>query len=115
MTTQTIDAGNQRQAYLVIGGLAAVWVIAAMLRPDTTFHLGPIILPLIPLIVAPKAARMTGVVVAIAVGAGVTAVLSITGNLSGPSLEPSPSALAESMLTLVGSGVLALGFARLTR
>ena len=52
---------------------------------------------------------------AVALGAAVIAFLSLTGNLSGPAFEPFPSALAESVLTLIGSGVLALGLARVTR
>jgi len=115
MTTRTIGASTERQTYLVIAGIAAVWIVAALLRPEPTFHLGPIILPLIPLFVAPKSARMKAVGVAIGIGAGVVVILSLTGNLSGPAFEPFPSALAESVLTLVGAGLLALGFARVTR
>jgi hypothetical protein len=115
MTTQSIVAPPERQTYLTIAGLAAVWILAALLRSDTTFHLGPVILPIIPLLIAPKESRVKAVGVAIGAGAVVISVLFLTGNLSGPAFEPFPSALAESVLALVGTGILALGFARMTR
>lgn len=115
MTTPTIAAPALRQTYLAIAGLAGVWVVAALLRTETTFHLAPIILPLIPLLIAPKGNRTKAVGVAVGVGAGAIAILSVTGNLSGPAFEPFSSAVAESVLTLIGSGILALGLARVTR
>ena len=115
MTTRTIGAPAERQTYLVTVAIAAVWILAALLRTETTFHLGPAILPIIPLLVAPKDSRVKAVSVALGIGTGVIALLSFTGNLSGPSFEPFPSAVAESVFTLVGSGILALGFARFTR
>jgi hypothetical protein len=115
MTSQAIGAPARRQTYLTIAGIAGVWILAALLRSETTFHLGPVILPLIPLLIAPKENRMKAVGVAVGLGAAVIAILSVTGNLSGPAVEPFPSALAESVLTLVGTGILALGFARVTR
>jgi hypothetical protein len=115
MTTPSIVAPAERQTYLVILGIAAIWVVSAVLRPETTFHLGPVILPLIPLFTSPKEHRVKAVGVALGVGAGAIALLFFTENLTGPSFEPFPSALAESVLALVGSGILALGIARATR
>jgi hypothetical protein len=115
MTTTTIGAPAERQTYLITLGLSAVWIAAALLRPETTFHLGPIILPIVPMLIAPKEQRLKAVAVAIGIGAGVITLLSITGNLSGPAFEPFPSALAESVLALAGAGILSIGFARPTR
>ena len=115
MTTTAIDTHSERQTYLLTAGIAVVWIVAALVRSETTFHLGPIILPFVPLIVAPRAARLKAVGVALAMGAGVIALLWLTGNLSGPSFEPFASALAESVVTLAASGILALGFARFAR
>ena len=115
MTTTTIDTHTERQTYVLTAGIAMVWIAAALVRPETTFHLGPIILPFVPFIVAPKAARVRAVGLALAMGAGVIALLSLTGNLSGPSFEPFPSAFAESVVALAASGGLALGLARFTR
>ena len=114
MTTTTIDAHTERQTYLLTAGIALVWIVAAVVRSETTFHLGPIILPFVPLIAAPRPVRGKAVGVALAMGAGVIALLSLTGNLSGPSFEPFPSAVAESVVALAASGMLALGFARFT-
>jgi hypothetical protein len=115
MTSQAIGPPAERHTYLTIAGLAGVWILAAVLRSETTFHLGPVILPIIPLLNTPKENRMKAVSVAVGVGAAVIAILSVTGNLSGPAFEPFPSALAESVFMLVGTGILALGFARMTR
>jgi hypothetical protein len=34
--------------------LAAVWVVAAVVRQEATFHLGPLLLPLVPLVTTPR-------------------------------------------------------------
>ena len=115
MTTRTIGTPTERQTYLAIVGLAGVWVVAALLRTETTFHLGPIILPLIALLIAPRGSRTKPVGVAVGLGAGIIALLSLTGNLSGPSFEPFSSAVAESVVALIGSGILALGLTRVAR
>ena len=115
MTTRSIGAPAQRQTYLAIVGVAAIWILAAVLRSETTFHLGPVVLPLIPLLVAPPEGRMKAVGIAVGAGAAVIVILSVTGNLSGPAFEPFPSAVAESVFTLIGTGIFALGFAGVTR
>lgn len=115
MYARAIGAPAERHTYLVTVAIAAVWIVAALARTEVTFHLGPVILPMIPLLVATKGSRAKAVGVAVGIGAGVITVLSLTGNLSGPSFDPFSSAFAESVFTLVGAGSLAFGLARFTR
>lgn len=90
-------------------GIAAIWLIAAFLRPGTTLHLGPLLLPLIPAILGRDAEhpiRLTLIGIATAVAA--IAVLFSTGNLNGPSLGAFPDALTESIVFLAIAGVTGL-------
>lgn len=102
---------------LWVVGVAALWLVVALARSGTTLHLGPLLVPLIPLVVARKedfALRATGV--AAAIGLVVIAALWITGNLDGPALSPFPSALAESLVFLAaGTAIGLVGIATTTR
>lgn len=105
-----------RTTYGTIVLLAAVWVVAAYLRPDATFHLGPLILPLVPLVTVPKHANtVPGILFGWAVGALVIASLWLTSLLDGPALGPFSSATSESVAVLIGASIVGLISARLTR
>ncbi|MFV1999433.1 MAG: hypothetical protein ACC654_03620 [Acidimicrobiia bacterium] len=96
--------------------MAAIWILAAVLRPETTLHLGPVFVPLIPaFLLKGDDKALQGVVAGIAIGAATIATLSLTGNLDGPPIEPFQSTLTESFVVLAVSGVLALIFARVTQ
>jgi hypothetical protein len=94
MATPTIDTHATRQTHRFTAGIAIVWIVA---------------------ILAPSGTRLKSVGVAIGIGAGVIALLSLTGNLSGPAFDPFDSVLAESVVALAASGIIALGFARFAR
>lgn len=98
---------------LWVGSVAALWLVVATIRDGTTLHLGPLLVPLIPLVIArrePFAVRATAM--AFAVGLAVIGVLWATGNLNGPALEPFSSAVAESLAFLVaGTGIGVVGIA----
>ncbi|MGI9642776.1 MAG: hypothetical protein ACR2N9_08335 [Acidimicrobiia bacterium] len=102
-----------RSTMLWVGGVAALWLAVALARSGTTLHLGPLLVPVIPLVVAPKedfALRATAL--AAVMGLGVIGMLWATGNLNGPALDPFPSALAESVVFLVaGIAIGAMGIA----
>jgi len=92
---------------LWVAGVATLWLIVALAWSGTTLHLGPLLVPLIPLVVARKesfAMRMTGA--AAVVGLAVIAILWTTGNLDGPALSPFPSALAESLAFLAAGSTI---------
>ena len=87
-------------------GIAFVWIVAAFIRTETTLHLGPLLVPLVPAILGrdtdrPLALTLLGV----ATGAAVITILHLTGNLVGPALAPFSSALSESISLLAVGGV----------
>jgi len=116
-TTQSSSQSEQlRSAIFWTTGVAAIWILAALLRSETTLHLGPVFLPLIPAFLLKGDERaLQGVVAGIALGAATITLLSLTGNLDGPPIEPFTSTLTESFVVLAGSGGLALVFARFTQ
>jgi hypothetical protein len=115
MTTTITPSTSLRSALGWTAVIAAVWIIAAVLRPETTLHLGPLLLPLIPaFLLRGHASAYAGVLGGAAIGAAVLVVLLLSGNLDGPALEPFTSVIAESVALLVvatagGLGVVWLG------
>jgi hypothetical protein len=90
--------------------IAAVWIAAAVLRPETTLHLGPLFLPLIPaFLLRGHDGAYAGVLGGAAMGVGVLAILLLSGNLDGPTLEPFTSVISESIVLLAGATAAGLG------
>ena len=90
-------------------GVAIVWIAAAILRPETTLHLGPIFLPLIPaFLLRGTPDSLKGVLAGVTIGAVTIAVLTLTGNMDGPPLEPFTDPLTESIAFLAGAGIIGL-------
>jgi hypothetical protein len=116
-TTQSSTQSVQlRSAIAWTAGVAAIWILAAVLRPETTLHLGPVFLPLIPAFLLKGDERaLVGVVAGIALGAATITLLSLTGNLDGPPIEPFTSTLTESYVVLAVSGILGLIFSKVTQ
>lgn len=108
MTTTTHHRVPSTSVLAWTAGIAAVWLIAAFLRADTTLHLGPLLLPLVPALLgrdAENPIRLT--LIGIGAGAVAIVVLFTSGNLDGPALEPFNSALTESLVLLgVGSAIV---------
>lgn len=96
--------------------IALVWITYALVRDDTTVHLGPLVVPFVPVATAhgaPRIVALTGFATALA--AVVVVVLAATGNLDGPALGPFADATAESLVTLGVSASAALAVALLSR
>jgi hypothetical protein len=109
MSTTTHERVLDGSVLAWTGAIAAIWLIAAFLRPGTTLHLGPLLLPLIPAILGRDTEhpmRLTLIGIAAAILAIV--ILSATGNLSGPSLGAFPDALTESIAFLAIGSVIGL-------
>jgi len=116
MTTKTQSQTPTLQTFGVVALLAGVWLVAAILRPDSTFHLGPVLLPLVPLLTTPRDSDpRQAILFGIATGFVVLLILGIGGRLDGPAFEPFPSVAAESVFALLASGAVGLVFARATR
>lgn len=97
-------------------GIAVLWVFVALLRPGTTLHLGPVLVPLIPLVIAPRESHASrSAVLAAVIAVAVTAGLATTGNLDGPALTPFPNALVESGVGIAVGAALGLAGTRSAR
>jgi hypothetical protein len=116
MTTTTHQRVPDTSILTWTMGIAFVWLIAAFVRSDTTMHLGPLLLPMVPAVLGRYADHTIGItVVGVAMGAVVVTLLHLTGNLSGPALSPFSSALTESISLLAVGGVAGLATAALFR
>ncbi len=113
MTTTHSAATSLNSVIGWTAAIAVVWLITAFLRPETTLHLGPVIVPLLPAVllrgqsVAPRA-----VLAGVGISAATIAILFLTGNLNGPPFEPFDSVLTESIVVLAGSAIVGLLIAR---
>jgi hypothetical protein len=110
MTTTIAPSTSLRPALGWTAAIAAVWIVAAALRPETTLHLGPLLLPLIPaFLLRGQEGAYAGVLGGAALGAGVLVVLLLSGNLDGPALEPFTSVITESVVFLAAATAAGLG------
>ncbi len=97
--------------------LSAVWVVAAAIRPTSTYHLAPLLVagaaPVGYALTAQGSAKAhTTVLAAAGTGLAVVAglILATAGKLEGPSLLPSGGALAETLSFAIVAGVAAAAF-----
>lgn len=107
MTTASHIHVPDRSILAWTGGIVAIWLIAAVLRPDTTLHLGPLLVPLVPAVLGRDAEHPLRLTL-LGIGGGIVTILILlaTGNLNGPALNPFPNALTESIVLLgVGGGI----------
>ena len=110
MTTITTPTDSLRSVLGWTTAIAAVWIVAAVLRPETTLHLGPILLPLIPaFLLRGHAKAQVGVLGGAVIGAGVLGILLVSGNLDGPALEPFSSVISESVTLLLAATAAGFG------
>ena len=110
MTTTITPTTSLRSALGWTAAIAAVWIVAAALRPETTLHLGPLLLPLTPaFLLRGQDGAYAGVLGGAAIGVGVLAILLLSGNLDGPALEPFTSVIAESVTFLATATAAGLG------
>jgi len=102
MTTYQIEK-RTREGILAGLGLATLWIIAAAVRPTSTFHLAPILIAGIVPFLGTKAglqdrAVAIAALVGLAMAAASSVVLSLFGLLRGPSLLPFGNAFAETIM-----------------
>jgi hypothetical protein len=109
MTSTTHERAVDVSVLRWTGAIAAVWLVASFMRPDTTLHLGPLLLPLLPAVLGRDTEHPIRLAL-LGIGAGLATILVLlaTGNLSGPALEPFPDALTESIVFLVAGGAIGL-------
>ena len=95
-----------RRAVSISLGLAGLWVVVALLRSGTTFHLAPILVAAaVPIAVAYDTRDQTStqdLVVAAVIGLLLalvaTLILTLADEMTGPSLLPSGGAVTEAVV-----------------
>ncbi len=101
-----------RRAVSISLGLALLWVVVALLRSGTTFHLAPILVAAaLPVAVAYDSRDQTSTqrlalatVVGLAIALVATLILTLADEMTGPSLLPSGGAVTEAVVfSLVGA------------
>ncbi|MEO5779294.1 MULTISPECIES: hypothetical protein [Arthrobacter] len=104
----------------VSAALAVLWLVLALLNPETTYHLAPVLVAAgWPVVYRLRAGGRRPVMLrtlAVAGGAGtallVTGVLGALGALRGPTLTGTGNALAETIIAIaagVVAGMIAVG------
>ncbi len=100
--TTSIDIRPGTRAIGYAAGFATLWAVLAWLNPTTTYHLAPLIVPLVPAgvhlsegVSRNRAVRLS--VLAGGISFAVIAVLSTTSRLTGPSLLPTGGAVLEAI------------------
>lgn len=124
MITTTIRPGLLR-ATTWGAGFAALWLAVAALRPDSTFHLAPLLVAGVPPLTMAfddsSGATSRSVSIAAAIGVGLallaTTILAVVGRLDGAALEPFGNAIAESVVAAIAGGAagLIIGLVRVGR
>lgn len=108
MNTYLLDE-KMRSAVSAAAGLAAVWAVAAAVRPTSTYHLAPLLIAGIAPILARRPERShsllaVGAMAGVVIAAGAALGLAAFDLLRGPSLLPYGGALAEAVtFTVLGA------------
>lgn len=112
MTTELRSPTSFAKGILYGLGLASLWVVLALISSTTTYHLAPVIVAAVPVIVDATEQRGSPVRHALLAALGlvmaitVTGVLSISVGLNGPSLLPSGGAAFESVVFSAAGGLV---------
>ncbi len=95
-------------------GFALIWAIAATVSPTTTFHLGPFIVAVSPVLFSDHRPATRVIPAGLGIAVATSLALAASGSLQGPTLLPWGGALAESLVfAAVGAIVtLAIGTRR---
>jgi len=118
MTTQTIARTDIRRA-LVWGALLAVlWVVVALVRPASTFHLAPFLIAAAPPVLlvldegasAERASVLRIGAISAALALGATLLLLGIGAMDGPTFELFSSPLVEAVVFTAVGAVSGTGF-----
>ena len=106
-----------RTARLATAGLAIVWIAAAFWRPESTYHLAPILVVGIAPMMLWNSKGSLLAVTAFGLGIALATTLLLMGLdlLRGPSLLPSGGAFAESLVFAAATALVTLAAEALPR
>ena len=114
MTMDVSSSSTPPRGLLYGLGFAFLWLVLALISSTTTYHLAPLIVASTPAIIdsLERGRSMVRLVLLSALGLAlalaVTGVLSVSGNLEGPSLLPSGGAVLESIVFAAAGSLLGL-------
>jgi hypothetical protein len=118
--TSTIQATPELRRAIIWGVvLAGLWVLVAVARPATTFHLAPLLIAAAPpnlLVLDDRSSATQGEVARVALGAAAIAVattiaVAAAGAMDGPAFGAFGSPLNEAIIFAALGGVFGFGFA----
>lgn len=118
--TSTIQATPDLRRAIMWGVvLAGLWVLVAVARPATTFHLAPLLIaatPPILLVLDDRSSPSQGTVarvalVAAAIAAATTIAVAAAGAMDGPAFGAFGSPLTEAIIFTALGGMFGFGFA----
>jgi len=99
--------------------LAGLWVVVALIRPTSTFHLAPFLIAAAPPVLSTldgdtranrtTVSRLAAAGIALALAA--TFVVSILGVMQGPPFEGFSGPLLEAVVFTAAGGAVGIGFA----
>ena len=119
MTTQALARPGLRRALVWSVALAGLWVVVALIRPTSTFHLAPLLIAAAPPVLftldgdnrADWATVLRLAAGGIALALAATFAVSVLGAMQGPPFEGFSGPLVEAVvLTAVGTAA-GIGFA----
>ncbi|MEA3503073.1 MAG: hypothetical protein U9R47_09890 [Actinomycetota bacterium] len=118
MTTRTIARTDLHRALVWGALLAALWVVVALIRPGTTFHLAPFLVAAAPPVLlvldegasADRASVLRIGTFGVALALGTALLLVAVGAMEGPAFEVFPSPLVEAFAFAAVGAVGGIGF-----
>lgn len=113
----TLQDRKWLRSLLWSGGLGVLWVILAIIRPETTFHLAPLLIAGAPPALyaidtgRPQAGRVVALGASgIAISLLATALVAVTGSMDGPPFEGFSGPLPEAFILTTVGAVLGTAF-----
>lgn len=119
MTSTIHTTPDLRRAIMWGVVLAGLWVLVAVARPATTFHLAPLLIAAAPpvlLVLDDRSSATQGAAARVALGAAAIAVVTTiavaaAGAMDGPAFGAFDSPLTEAIIFTAIGGVFGFGFA----
>jgi hypothetical protein len=89
-------------------GFALIWAVAAVVSPTTTFHLGPVIVAVSPVLFSDHRPATRVIAAGLGIAVAISFALAASGSLHGPTLLPWGGALAESLVFAAVGAIVSL-------
>ena len=119
MTTHVNVHPDLRRALIWSAALAGLWVVVALIRPTSTFHLAPFLIAAAPpVLLTLDGSSATNWATVLRLAAGGTAIalaatllVAVTGAMQGPAFEGFSGPLLEAVVFTAAGTATGIGFA----